>query len=127
MRTFTDFLEGQIASSNLFRIKQNIGQEINVVRDKIEMGLTQSSGYESVKEDMLRLKKNLNDYHEEIVSEISSNQELLGAYQTVKNTTDNALEAFRNPPSNIPQTQLLQNAAGALDQFYTFIQSQLSV
>jgi len=129
MKTFLKFYEGMIANSNLFKIKQNIGAEINAAREKIENSLAQTADYEYevIREDMLRLKKNLDDYHGEITNEISGNKELLQAYLVVKGGVDSALEAFRDPPSDVPQTQLLQNAANVLDQFYTFIQSQLSV
>ena len=125
MKTFLKFYEGMIATSSLFKLKQNIGKEINTARDKINNELSQSIESDVVQKDMLRLKKNLNDYHREITSEISGNKELLQAYLNIKNNVDAALETFRNPPSDTPQTQLLQNAANALDQFYTFIQSQL--
>ena len=127
MKTFLKFYEGMIATSNLFKLKQNIGKEINAARDKINNSLSQSAEYNAVQEDMLRLKKNLDNYYQGIINEISGNKELLQAYLTIKNNVDAALEIFRDPPSDTPQTQLLQNTANALDQFYTFIQSQLSV
>lgn len=126
MKTFINFYESMIATSSLFKLKKNIGKEINIARDKIENS-TKTIVYDTVKENMLRLKKNLDDYHQEITNEISGNKKLLKAYLDVKKNTDSSLEAFRDPPSNIPQAQLLKNASNALDQFYTFIQSQLIV
>ncbi len=126
MKTFINFYESMISTSNLFKLKNNIGKEINIARDDIENNMKETE-YETVKDNMLRLKKTINDYHKDITNEISNNKKLLGDYIDVKKDVDNALEAFRDPPSNVSQTKLLQNASNSLDKFHIFIQSKLSV